>query len=110
MPVNLLSVSIVEYVDNSYPGWIKAIFKDVNGREWSIVDKTVYFEGYESLDADTIYPKSAGVDCRITAECRDHENRKILTIEIGTNDGLTAENGETKFDIYSDQIEEKASD
>src|SRR5580693_7108224 len=107
--MTLLSVKIVEFIDDGYPGWVRAIFKDAGGKEWSMIDKTVYFESSTPLDWNTTYPQSGGIECKIIGERIDPENRKVLTIDIGTIYGLNAETGETKFDVYSDQIEERLS-
>ncbi|HVU99308.1 MAG TPA: hypothetical protein VHE34_29000 [Puia sp.] len=105
-----LSVTVTEVVDgSSYPGWVRAIFNDVNGKEWSIVDKTVYFDVYETLYPDAIYPQSARIECHIIGERLDKDNRLIFTIDIGAPFGLEAENGTTIFDIYSELIEDNES-
>ncbi|MDO6434810.1 hypothetical protein Q4E93_29630 [Flavitalea sp. BT771] len=102
-----LSVTVTEFVDSSsYPGWVRAVFKDVNGKEWSIVDKTVYFDVYETLQPDVIYPQSARIECHIIGERLDQNNRQIFTIDISAPFLLEAEDGTTIFDIYSELIED----
>jgi hypothetical protein len=102
-----LAVTVIEYVDNSQPGWVRAIFKDINGKEWSIVDKTVYLEGYESLDADTIYPQPDWIDCQIISERFDSVKGRIFTIDISIAFALETEDGQTRFEVFSDQIKEE---
>jgi hypothetical protein len=103
----LLSVKVLEYVDDGYPGWVRAVFNDANGKEWSIVDKTVYFEGYDELGKDSIYPQPNQIECRVIGEREGTDNRRILLIDIEVPNGLNAEDGTTKFEFSSDQINER---
>ena len=34
-----LKVKIIEYVDDSQPGWVRCTFTDAYGIEWSVIDK-----------------------------------------------------------------------
>jgi hypothetical protein len=105
-----LSVTVIEFVDNSsYPGWVRASFKDVNGKEWSTIDKTVYFDVYATLLPDAIYPQSARIECHIIGERFDQDNRQIFTVDIGSPFGLEAEDGTTIFEIHSELIEDSES-
>ena len=108
--MKLLSVSIVEYVDDAYPGWVKAVFNDSNGRGWSIEDKTVYFGSPELLDSNTIYPQTGQIECQIIAEHLDKNNRVIFTIDIGAIYGLNAEDGKTQFDVFAQQVSDQISE
>ncbi len=105
--MKLLLVTIIEYVDDGYPGWVRAVFNDIDGREWFIVDKVVFFDSYNSLDKNSAYPQPGQIECLVVEECQDAENRKISRIDIGTHNGMNAEDGTTEFDVYSDLIIEK---
>jgi hypothetical protein len=99
-----LLVKIIEYVDDSQPGWVRCTFKDIEGKEWFWVDKVPIVSG-EWLNAKTVYPRDGGIACQIIGERLSADNRKILTIDISVPTALETEDGETKFDVYSDQIE-----
>jgi hypothetical protein len=100
-----LLVKIIEYVDDSQPGWVRCAFKDIAGKEWSLVDK-VPIVTREWLNADTVYPKDGEIACQIIGERFSADDRKILTIDISVPIALETEDGEIKFDVYSDQVED----
>jgi len=100
-----LSVIITEYVDDSQPGWVRCIFLDADGKEWAIVEKgpIVYAN---TLTSETRYPQSGQVACQILTEHIDSNNRRVLTIDISFPFAMETEDGQTKFDVFADQVVE----
>lgn len=101
--MKLLSVKIVEYADNSQPGWVRCIFNDAQGKQWSIVEK-VPIVTTDWLDSDSAYPQLGVVACQIISERIHENNRKVLTIDISIPNAIETEEGQTQFDVVADQV------
>ncbi len=95
-------VKIIEYVNDSQPGWVRCTFQDITGKNCFLVDKAPIVSE-EWLNANTVYPRDGEIACQIVGERLSADNRKILTIDISVPSALETEDGEIKFDVYSDQ-------
>ncbi|WP_306349724.1 hypothetical protein [Flavobacterium sp. '19STA2R22 D10 B1'] len=98
-----IKVKIIEYTDDSQPGWVRCIFYDVNEKEWSIIDKK-YIVIRENLDINSNYPKMGFIAGQITNRRMDALGRKIATINLELPWSLSTENGTTLFTIFDHQI------
>jgi hypothetical protein len=98
-------IDIIQFVDASYPGWVKGSFTDAHGKEWTIIEKGPVVSN-ECLDANSQYPQKGFVAGTVISERFDADNRKIVLFNTETPWGINAESGETQFELYADQLRE----
>jgi len=58
----VLSVQIVRFVDDSFPGWVECQFTDAVGRVHTLIEKYPMVTA-QMLDADSQYPQTGVVEC-----------------------------------------------
>ena len=95
-----ITVRIIEFVDEHQPGWVKCIFTDAYGKEWSVIEKIPVVTS-TSLNSMSFYPTEGFIACHILSEI---EGQQITTIDTSKPWGINAESGETVFDVFSTQI------
>lgn len=99
-----LKVKIEKYVSCNQPGFVSCIFKDVNGKEWRIIEKIPVLTANdipkEKLPLEGFY---------VAGEILSEETDKIY-FNISKPWGIETEDGETKFKIFRHQLSEKHSD
>ena len=97
-----LSVRIVQFVDESFPGWVKCEFVDAEGHLHELVDKFPIFSE-EMLDADSSYPVPGLVQCHVLVEWQDGQGRELARIR-------TIESTEVKceFVVLSENLRQPA--
>jgi hypothetical protein len=98
-----LKVRIIKYVDNWNPGWVKCVFKDIRGKEWSIIEKVPVITS-ENLDSNSQFPIDSFIACEVINQSHD-----IITIDLNKPWGVSEENGQTVFEVFEDQIIEMNS-
>jgi len=104
--MKFLSVHIVQFVDDSQPGWVRCTFNDIHGKQWSIVEKVPIVTA-DWLDIKSRYPQRGVIPCQIMEEHIDQANIKVLTIDIGIPLAIETEDGQTRFEVFADQIIEE---
>lgn len=97
-----LSVSIVEHLDDEFPGWVRAVFTDVHGKEWSIVEKVPAFIS-ESLNASSRYPVKGFIAGTILSRISSG-TREAVTIDLSQPWGISTVEGQEVFDVFKEQI------
>jgi hypothetical protein len=89
-----LTVQIVRYVDDSFPGWIECQFVDAEGHRHSIIDKVpIVTSGL--LESTSIYPQPGSVACNELKRWRDTDGRELVLIStepfgVESTEGLSA--------------------
>jgi hypothetical protein len=94
-----LKIKILSYIDDSQPGWLKCCFSDIYERVHYIEDKVPVITEMD-LDEKSEYPRDGQVRCEII-----RIKEKVVTVDISNPWSLEDENGETVFEVFSDQIE-----
>ncbi len=100
-----LSVRIVRFVDEAFPGFVECEFVDANQRVHKLVDKVPVLSRLD-LSADSEYPRPGVAVCRILESIRDKSGRELLRITI---DGMETVEDETEFVVEKSQIAEGSS-
>jgi len=98
-----IKVDIIEYVDDHQPGWVKCLFIDAEGSEWSIIEK-VPIVSQENLNSESKYPIVGYIAGKISNKRLDNNFKEIATIDLSTPWGISEESGRTIFDIFCDSI------
>ncbi len=94
-----LKVKIIEYVDDSQPGWVRCTFTDAYGVEWSVIEKVpILTDKY--LDKKSDYPQNGIISCVIL----DEKNIDIVKIDTSRPIFIEAETGEHEFYIFKSQL------
>lgn len=93
-----LSVRIVQFVDESNPGWVKSEFVDAEGHHHELVDKFPIFSE-KMLDADSSYPVPGLVQCEVLAEWQDVQGRKVARIRT-----IESTEGVSEFVVLSETL------
>jgi hypothetical protein len=93
-------VKIIGYVDDHQPGWVKCVFKDAHGKNWSIIEKVPVITQSE-LDLNSQYPQDGFVACEILTRL---QSGNIVKVDTSNPWGISAEGGGTIFDMHSSQI------
>ncbi|HXM97174.1 MAG TPA: hypothetical protein VN982_01730 [Candidatus Dormibacteraeota bacterium] len=76
-----LSVQIVRFVDDRFPGWVECEFVDANGLRHVLKDKYPIFTT-ELLDATSSYPQLGCVSCEVLARWQDAQGRELVRVTI----------------------------
>jgi len=105
--VHDLSVQIVEFVDESFPGWVKCEFVDAEGYRHEFVDKYPIFS-IEMLDADSSYPTPGSVRCKVLTRWQDSQGRELASVSTASPDGVESTEGKSEFVILSELLHRSA--
>jgi hypothetical protein len=98
-----LTVRIVRFVDDSFPGWVECTLTDAEGREWTFHDKVPMFT-CEQLSAASSYPQPGVVGCQIVQRSRDAAGREIVTVDTRLPWDCRATDGTYQFDVLAEQV------
>lgn len=98
-----IKVDILEFIDESQPGWVKCVFYDAYGKECFVIEKVPIVTD-EFLDSQSEYPKIGFIAGKISDIRIDNNSRTITTIDLNIPWGVSDVNGQTLFDVYLDQI------
>ncbi len=96
-----LKVKIVEYVDDSQPGWVRCTFEDAYEIEWSIIDKVPIVTD-EYLDEKCNYPRNGIISCVIIEE--NSTSNDVIKIDTSEPIFIQAANGEHEFFVFKNQL------
>ena len=98
-----LKVKIIEFADDSQPGFVNCTFTDSAGQEYKIFEKVPVVTD-EYLDENSHYPKEGIVSCVILDENQDKENNEIVKINIAEPLQISTVNDETIFLVLRNQL------
>jgi len=98
-----LSVQIVRFVDESFPGWVACQFTDASGRVHTIVEKYPIVAA-EMLDADSQYPQPGAVECEVLERSEDARGRKIVRVGMP---GIESTEGLSEFVVLADGLDDE---
>lgn len=98
-----LKIKIIEFADNSQPGFVNCTFTDLYGQEYIIFEKIPVVTD-ENLDENSDYPKDGIVGCLILDENPDMTNANIVKINIAEPLHISTENDETIFFVLKNQL------
>jgi hypothetical protein len=97
-----VQVTIVRYVDHSFPGWVECQLIDAHGHRWSFVEKgPIVTSGY--LSAASPYPLPGVIACEV-AGLRQDRGREVVAIDSERPWHIEATTGETRFEVCPEQV------
>ncbi len=95
-----VKIKILEYVDDSQPGWVRCVLTDAFGKEWFFTEK-VPIVTTDYLDENSSYPKEGIINCIIVSE-NDKDN--YIGIDTSKPYGVYSEGDNTNFTILKKQL------
>lgn len=95
-----VKIKIVEYVDDSQPGWVRCVLTDAFGKEWFFTEKVPIVTS-DSLDEKSSYPQEGIINCIVVGE-----KDKNICIDIDTSKpyGVYSEEENAVFTIFKTQL------
>jgi hypothetical protein len=99
-----IQVLIVRWVDEEpQPGIVECKLVDRFGRGWIFVEKCAVVSPV-AIGADSTYPRSGLIGCRIISTGSDNSGRQIAVVDTGQPWGINAVTGEGRFEVFADQL------
>lgn len=95
-----VKIKIIEFVDESQPGWVRCILTDAFGKEWYFTDK-VPIVTKSNLDASSLYPQEGIINCVITEYSKEND---FVKIDTSKPYGICSEEDTTNFTVKKKQI------
>ncbi|HEX2327590.1 MAG TPA: hypothetical protein VHN74_02620 [Candidatus Angelobacter sp.] len=96
-----LRVEVVGFVDEAFPGWVEATFRDAAAREHTLRDKVPIFTE-AMLDESSHYPQPGLVGCEVVERFRDDEGRELARI---STTGVESTAGLNSFVVFASQLQ-----
>lgn len=102
-----LSVQIIRFVDDHFPGFVECEFVDANGQPHRFVEKAPVVTEMP-LSAETAYPQSGMVACVIETQWEDDAGRTLRDICTERPWSITSQEGATRFTVMRAQVKADA--
>jgi hypothetical protein len=99
----LLTVQIVRFVDDRFPGWVECNFLDADSVRHSIVDKYPQFTTV-ILDETSVYPQLGEAPCEVLELLRDSQGRELARITLARPGGMESKEGLSEFIVEATQL------
>lgn len=93
-------IKIIEFTNESQPGWIRCVLKDAFDKEFFFTEK-VPVVTLEDLDKKSVYPQSGAIRCSII---KTNQDQNLIEIDTSQPDGVSSEDGSTRFTVFSHQL------
>ena len=103
MPVGVLVVQIMRFVDDTQPGVVECEVVDANGQRHCFVDKVPIFST-ELLDAHSGYPRNGVMACEVLARWKDASGKGLARVNTRRPDGVESSEGKSEFVFFGDQF------
>jgi hypothetical protein len=98
-----LTLQIVRFVDEAYPGWVECEFQEADGRRHTLLDKVPVFTEM-MLDETSAYPQMGTIRCEVLARWKDATGRELVRISTVNPDGIASTEELTEFVVFSSQV------
>ena len=103
--VYAVRVQITGYVDDHFPGVVACELCDAKQRIWQFVEK-VPVVSRANPTARSTYPQAGEIRCRLLSGSVDEGGRVIRRIDTASPDGVKSTDGNSIFEVFSDQVVE----
>jgi hypothetical protein len=98
-----LRVSVVEYVDDHFPGWVKCEFLDASGSAQTIIEKVPVVSAVDILPT-SIFPMEIWLACVVLEGWKDSQGRELVRVSTDQPWSVESIDGVTEFVVFADQI------
>jgi sigma-70-like protein len=103
--VYAVSVQITGWVDDHFPGFVSCELNDAHQRKWQFVEK-VPVVSRAGLTSGSTYPQAGNIRCRVLSRSVGEGGRAITRIDTASPDGVESMDGNTVFEVFSEQVVE----
>jgi len=101
-----LRVEIVGFVDESFPGFVRCAFADVNGDRHTFIEK-IPVVTTQDLWSDSIYPQLGTVPCEKVESVEGTTDRGLSLVTIGVGDSMDSPGYSKQFVVRESQLLEE---
>lgn len=105
-----IRIEITRFIgDEPQPGIVECLLIDANGRNWTFIEKTAIVSD-KYLDSHSSYPYGGLIACKVISRRTDDGGRSIVLVNTGEPCYVEATTGETRFEVFSEQLAEYSFD
>jgi hypothetical protein len=97
-----LRVDIVGFVDESFPGFVRCAFADVNGNRHTSIEKVPVVT--LNLWSDSIYPQEGTVPCENVEAVEGDTDARVVRVTIGVGDSMDSPVHSEQFIVQESQL------
>lgn len=101
--IRAVRVSIIRFVDDSYPGFVECRLFDAAGHEWIFREK-VPVVTLVDLNERSCFPQPGMIACRISEKRMAGDGREIVRIDTEFPWHVESTTGQTRFEVFADQL------
>jgi hypothetical protein len=98
-----LAISIVRFIDESFPGFVACQFTDFDGHVHTLIDKIPIFTS-EDLWWDSEYPRPAEVQCSTLEQWTTPAGQALVRITTVRPDSIESTEGRSEFVVEQSQL------
>jgi hypothetical protein len=95
-----VKIKIIEYVDDSQPGWVRCVLTDAFGKEWYFTEKVPIMTA-SYLDETSQYPQDGIINCINTEQ---NTENGFVNIDTSKPYAIYSEDDQTNFTVKKNQI------
>lgn len=95
-----VKIKIIEFVDESQPGWVRCVLTDAFGKEWFFTEKVPIVTS-KYLHKTSQYPQDGIINCIITEQ---NTEKDFVNIDTSNPYAIYSEDGQTNFTVMKNQI------
>jgi len=99
-----VSVSILRYVADSFPGFVECLLVDADGREHHFIEKVPVIGGRPDLSIDSVFPQPGHIGCTVQDEWIDERGRELVRVHTLEPWGIESTAGAACFTVLRDQM------
>ena len=101
--MSVLTVQIVRFVDEHFPGWVECVLVDALGEQHLFREK-VPVVSTACLDATSDYPYPGGVRCLVEEGWQDDAGHSFVRVNTEQPDHVESAAGKTVFVVLPSQV------
>lgn len=101
--VHELSVQIVKFEDDSFPGWVRCELLDAEGRKHEFIEKVPVLT-IEQFDENSSYPMPCLIACEVLAQWRDDQKRELTRVSTARPWAIESTEGLSEFTVPSSYV------
>ena len=100
-----IKVTIERFTQEWFPGIVECSFVDALGTA-HVFEEKVPVVSTENLTAQSTYPRDGTIECLPIASHVAADGREIVTVDTEQPYGIESKIGQTRFDVFRDQLVE----
>lgn len=98
-----LRITITEYVDDGFPGWVACEFVDADGRVHRLVEKVPVVTDQVLLPT-SVYPQPGALLCERIGEEPERSGRKVARITSDRPCAIETDEGLSEFVVWESEL------